>query len=81
MSTLIKDKENENSVLLRQTNSIIVEIIKKELRASWPTALSDLSKACYSDQQLCKNILRIFSELSEEIFEYWKTSMTSEEVK
>lgn len=81
MANLLEQNDGESSFLLRPTNSIIVEIIKKELRGSWPSALSDLAGACYNSQKICQNILNIFQILSDEIFQPWKTIMTSEEIE
>ena len=79
VETLLTDQlqqQNINQNLLRKVNSIMVEIIKKELNNSWPTALTDLAQASYKSQIYCQNILQIFKELSVEVFDFWENSLT-----
>lgn len=83
MSSLLND-ENMNSTkktYLYKINSILVEVIKKELTHNWKTALSDLSKSALKSQKFCENVLLILKELSIEIFDFWKNSITSQEIQ
>ncbi len=80
MNKLIETRFKENRIYLSKINSILAVIIKNELFGSWPTALSDLAQSCYTSQALCENNLMILKELSTEIFDFWKNSISSADI-
>ena len=67
-------------LVLNKANSILVEIIKKEWDAGWSSAISDLVKSSFQGQEICENNFLILKELSEEVFDFSKNSMTSAEI-
>lgn len=83
MSNLLNEENMDSTkkTYLYKINSILVEVIKKELTRSWKTALSDLAKSALKSQKFCENVLLILKELSIEIFDFWKNSTTSQEIQ
>ena len=71
----------ESRLFLGKANSILVEIIKKEWNNGWDSAISDIIKSSYQSQELCENNFKILKELSQEIFDFSKDSLTSSQVK
>ena len=73
---LLRESREERDNLTKM-NSLLVEIIKKELGNGWDTVISDLTSIAKTDQNICLNNLKILKILSEEIFDFSKDSMTS----
>lgn len=70
----------QQRLVLNKANSILVEIIKKEWNQGWTSAISDLVKSSFQGQEICENNFLILKELSEEVFDFSKNTMTSQEV-
>jgi exportin-1 len=70
----------ETKMCLSKANSVLVEIVKREWRTTWKTAISEIVKSSYQNQMICANNLNILKELSQEIFTYSKNSLTSHEI-
>lgn len=66
---------------LTKANSILVDIVKKELLTTWKTALTDIIKSSASSQAICENNLLILRELGIEVLQFGKTNITSDERK
>lgn len=71
----------ESKLCLTMANSCLVEIVKKEWRTTWKTAISDIVQASYTSQLLCANNLKILNELSQAVFTYSKSTLTSQEIQ
>lgn len=71
----------ESKLCLAMANASLVEIVKKEWRTTWKTAISDIVQASYSSQLLCANNLKILNELSQAVFTYSKSNLTSQEIQ
>lgn len=67
-------------ICINKLNSVLVEIVKREWRTTWKTALSDIIMSSYKNETICSNNLKILKELSGEIFDYEKKNMTSTEI-
>ena len=76
---LVQQGDKSKKSLLSKANSILVEIIKKEWSSSWKTAVKDIVQSSYQSQDICENNLQILKELSQEIFDFSKTSITTNE--
>ena len=71
---------NDSKLCLGKANSALVEIVKREWRTSWKTAISDIVQSSFQSQNVCSNNLVILRELSQEIFDSSKKQMTSNEI-
>ena len=63
------------------SNHIIVEILKFEWDSSWKNFLPDLCSASRTNQYICENSMKILKMLSQEIFDFSKNCMTSEQIQ
>lgn len=77
--TLVQQGDKNKKSLLGKANSILVEIIKKEWNSTWKTAVKDIVGSSYQSQDVCENNLRILKELSQDIFDFSKSSLVSAE--
>jgi exportin-1 len=78
---IVSDQANrDHRVCLGKANSILVEIIKKEWNTGWTSAISDLVNSSLQNQDICENNFHILKELSQEIFEFSKHRMTSQDI-
>ena len=62
--------------LLAKLNLILVNILKHEWPAKWPTFIPDLVGASKASESLCQNNMEILKLLSEEVFDFSKGVMT-----
>ena len=76
---MVQAGQKTKKTLLHKANSILVEIIKKEWNNTWRTAIKDIVQSSYQSQDVCENNLLILKELSQEIFDFSKTSMIESE--
>lgn len=65
---------------LTKLNETLVCIVKQEWPHSWESFIPDICGASRANQALCENNLRILNLLSEEVFSFGKTQMTSGKV-
>ena len=79
-SQLSNNSNQTYKPLLKKANSVLVEIIKKEWDVSWNTAISDLLKSSHNSQEICENNFLILKDLSQEIFEFSKNTMKSNDI-
>jgi len=66
--------------ILKKINTILVEIIKKELGSGWTTAISEIIEAAKGNAGICANNLKLLKLLSEEIFDYSKENLGSQQI-
>ncbi|KRX01384.1 Armadillo-type fold [Pseudocohnilembus persalinus] len=71
---LTKEQQNQLSIC----NSILIQILKYEWDTTWQSFIPDICTASKSNENLCKNNLKLLRMLSEEIFDYSKNSLTSQ---
>ena len=63
-------------VLISKLNLLLVQVLKHEWPANWPSFIPDVVGASKTSEVLCENNVNILKLLSEEIFDYSKESMT-----
>jgi exportin-1 len=68
-------------VFLSRLNLVLVQILKQDWPANWPTFIHDLVMSSKSSESLCENNMYILKLLSEEVFDYSKDTMTSAKAK
>ena len=78
---LIENPVGHVRLCINKMNSVLVEIVKREWRTTWKTALSDIINSSYRNENICANNLKILKELSGEIFDYERKNMTSDEIR
>ncbi|CAH8670042.1 unnamed protein product [Dicrocoelium dendriticum] len=66
---------------LGKLNMILVEILKHEWPANWPTFISDIVGASKTNESLCQNNMVILRLLSEEVFDFSLGQMTQAKAK
>ncbi|KAF5404817.1 hypothetical protein EG68_04731 [Paragonimus skrjabini miyazakii] len=66
---------------LGKLNMILVEILKHEWPANWPTFISDIVGASKTNETLCQNNMVILRLLSEEVFDFSLGQMTQTKAK
>ena len=71
---------HKNSILPR-FNLVLVEILKQDWPHAWPTFISDIIGSSKGSELLCENNMKILKLLSEEIFDFSISSMTSIKIK
>jgi exportin-1 len=67
----------QNSFLINKLNNVIVLIAKNEWTSGWPNFISELCTSGKTSQNLCENNMKLLQLLSEEINEFWKSSLTT----
>jgi len=67
----------QNSFLINKLNNVIVLIAKNEWTTGWPNFISELCTSGKTSQNLCENNMKLLQLLSEEINEFWKSSLTT----
>ena len=58
-------------------NNVIILIAKNEWTTGWPNFISELCTSSKTNQNLCENNMKLLQLLSEEINEFWKSSLTT----
>jgi len=64
-------------VFLAKLDAVLVQILKQDWPARWPTFLPDLCAASRTSASLCENSMRILRLLSEEVFDFARGELTS----
>lgn len=72
------DKEK---VYLGKLNMILVQILKYEWPANWPSFIGDIVGASKTNESLCQNNMIILKLLSEEVFDFSSGQMTQTKAK
>ena len=57
-------------------NLVLVQIVKQEWPANWPTFVTDIVGASRTNETLCLNNMKILKLLSEEVFDFSAGAMT-----
>lgn len=73
----VKSNQREVKRLLSKANGVLVQIVKKEINTSWPTAISDIVRSSYNNPDIFANNLILLRMLAVEIFNFSKTNFTS----
>jgi len=73
-------RRSQNSTLA-QLNLVLVDILKQDWPHAWPSFISDIVGSSKSSENLCENNMRLLKLLSEEVFDFSISSMTSTKVK
>ncbi|EGR34521.1 hypothetical protein IMG5_008700, partial [Ichthyophthirius multifiliis] len=71
----------QETSILHKCNSILIKIVKFELNGSWKNFIQDICVASKQDPNLCENSLNLLRMLSEEIFDYSKNEITSQQIQ
>ena len=71
----------KESAILSRLNLVLVEILKQDWPHAWPTFISDIIGSSKSSESLCENNMKILKLLSEEVFDFSISSMTSLKIK
>lgn len=69
------------STLVTKLNMVLIEILKHEWPAKWPTFISDIVDSSKTSESLCFNNMGILKLLSEEVFDFSKGQMTQMKVR
>ncbi|KAF2398974.1 hypothetical protein EJ06DRAFT_64481 [Trichodelitschia bisporula] len=67
--------------LVNKLNMTLINILKQEWPAKWPTFINEIITSCHSSIPICENNMAILRLLSEEIFEFSADQMTSTKAK
>jgi len=62
---------------LTKLNETLIEVVKQEWPQNWASFLPDLCASSKHNQLLCENNMRILCMLSEEIFDFGRSKITS----
>lgn len=65
---------------LAKLNQTLIQIVKQEWPDAWANFIPDICGASKTSQSLCENNLRILNLLSEEVFTFGSSHMTSKKV-
>ncbi|ERN19641.1 hypothetical protein AMTR_s00062p00152740 [Amborella trichopoda] len=66
---------------VNKLNIILVQVLKHEWPARWPTFIPDLVSAAKSSETICENCMAILKLLSEEVFDFSRGEMTQQKIK
>ena len=80
INDVVTDNKFKNKFYINKLNSIIVLIAKKEMTKNWGSFITDMCSLSLSNQNLCENNLKILYQLNEEINNFSKYSITSQEI-
>eukprot|EP01064_Diplonema_japonicum_P008392 TRINITY_DN15852_c0_g1_i1.p1 TRINITY_DN15852_c0_g1~~TRINITY_DN15852_c0_g1_i1.p1 ORF type:complete len:1107 (+),score=234.62 TRINITY_DN15852_c0_g1_i1:41-3322(+) len=69
-----------NRMLLEKMNNTLVQILKKDWPAKWPTFIQEIVSSARTSDVLMQNNLAIIRQLSEEIFDFSEGKMTKEHI-
>ncbi|KAF3779403.1 EXPORTIN 1A protein [Nymphaea thermarum] len=83
---IVQLSSNETSfrrerLYVNKLNIILVQVLKHEWPARWPSFISDLVSAAKSSETICENCMAILKLLSEEVFDFSRGEMTQQKIK
>ena len=67
--------------LLTKLNATLISIVKQEWTTSWKNFIPDICLNARESQSKCENVLNILKLLSEEVFDFSKNAMLSQQAK
>eukprot|EP00241_Pyramimonas_parkeae_P000677 CAMPEP_0114249878 /NCGR_PEP_ID=MMETSP0058-20121206/14395_1 /TAXON_ID=36894 /ORGANISM="Pyramimonas parkeae, CCMP726" /LENGTH=1067 /DNA_ID=CAMNT_0001363489 /DNA_START=188 /DNA_END=3391 /DNA_ORIENTATION=+ len=67
--------------LVSKVNVLLVQVVKHEWPARWPSFISDLTGAAKISEVMCENCMHILKLLSEEVFDFSRGEMTQEKTR
>lgn len=67
----------ESKILVKNFNQVLIEVIKREWPAKWPTLIADLLEASKGNSEVCTNSFNLLSFLCDVIFNFHE-SLTKE---
>ena len=79
IDNITNEEKYNNKFFINKLNKIIILISKKEITDNWNTFIKDLCSSCMQNLNLCENNLKLLIQLNEEINDFWKYSLTSDE--
>jgi exportin-1 len=71
----------KNASFLSRLNLVLVQVLKQDWPHNWPSFISDIVGASKASESLCENNMAILKLLSEEVFDFSNTEMTSEKAR
>jgi len=79
------ESSRQNSLFLGRLNLVLIQILKQDWPANWPTFIGDIVGSSKSGEAglspLCENNIKILKLLSEEVFDFSKDTMTASKTK
>jgi len=78
---LSEDEANiqQNQHLLTKLNATLISIVKQEWTTSWQNFIADICGDAKASQSRCENALNILKFLSEEVFDFSKNTLLSQQ--
>eukprot|EP00923_Selenidium_pygospionis_P028632 GHVN01051325.1.p1 GENE.GHVN01051325.1~~GHVN01051325.1.p1 ORF type:complete len:1134 (-),score=196.33 GHVN01051325.1:166-3567(-) len=67
--------------LLTKINETLIKVVTREWPERWPSFIPDLCNAAKTNQNICENNMRILNLLSEEVFDFGNSHLTSRRVE
>ena len=67
--------------LLTKLNATLISIVKQEWTTSWKNFIPDICLNARESQSKCENVLNILKLLSEDVFDFSKNAMLSQQAK
>jgi len=64
---------------LTKLNATLISIVKQEWTTTWQNFISDICGDAKTSQQRCENALNILKLLSEEVFDFSKNTLLSQQ--
>ncbi|OLY83429.1 Exportin-1 [Smittium mucronatum] len=85
VDTIIKNSSSElslkkNKLYLSKLNLILVQILKQEWPANWPTFIPEIVSSSKTNISLCENNMEILKLLSEEVFDFSAEKLTQAKI-
>jgi exportin-1 len=71
----------QDNAILSRLNLVLVDILKQDWPHAWPSFITDIIGSSKSSESLCENNMKILKLLSEEVFDFSISSMTSQKIK
>ncbi|KAI5082300.1 hypothetical protein GOP47_0002043 [Adiantum capillus-veneris] len=66
---------------VNKLNVILVQVLKHDWPAKWPSFIPDIVSAAKSNETLCENCMIILKLLSEEVFDFSRGELTHSKIK
>ena len=79
MLQISEDEAGASQHLLTKLNATLISIVKHEWTTSWQNFVSDICTDAQRSQSRCENALNILKLLSEEVFDFSKNTLLSQQ--